>query len=185
MQPVFFENQSGFRKWLENNFLTETELIVGFYKVSTGKPSMTWSESVDEALCFGWIDSIRKTVDNESYSIRFTPRNPKSIWSEVNIRKMESLLSKGQVTSKGAELFINRTEGKSILYSYENKPVELPIEFRIQFESNKKAYEFFEKQSNSYKKTAYFWVLSAKLEATRKTRLEKLILKSEYHLKIF
>ena len=185
MQPVFFENQSEFRKWLEKNHLNETELVVGFYKVSSGKPSMTWSESVDQAICFGWIDSIRKTVDNESYSIRFTPRNPKSIWSEVNITKVESLLEKGLMTPKGLELFTNRKEDKSSLYSYENKPVELPIEFRKRLESNKEAFEFFDKQSNSYKRTAYFWVLNAKLEKTRIDRLEKLIQKSENQQKIF
>jgi len=185
MNPIFFANQSEFRKWLEKNHLTEKELVVGFYKVNTGKPSMTWSESVDQAICFGWIDSIRKTVDNESYSIRFTPRNPKSIWSEVNIKKVETLLEKGLMTPKGLELFTNRKEDKSSLYSYENKPVELPNEFRKQFESNKKAFEFFGKQSNSYKRTAYFWVLNAKLEKTRIDRLEKLIQKSQNCQKIF
>ena len=185
MNPVFFENQLEFRMWLEKNYLTAAELIVGFYKISSGKPSISWSESVDQAICFGWIDSIRRTIDNESYSIRFTPRNPKSIWSEVNIKKAESLLSQGLMSAKGEELFNNRKEDKSSLYSYENKPVELPVEFRKQFESNKVAFNFFEKQSKSYKKTAYFWVLSAKLEATRKTRLEKLIQKSENHQKIF
>ena len=185
MQPVFFENQSEFRKWLEKNHLNETELVVGFYKVSSGKPSMTWSESVDQAICFGWIDSIRKTVDSESYCIRFTPRNPKSIWSEVNIKKVESLLEKGLMAPKGLELFTNRKEDKSSLYSYENKPVELPTEFRKRLESNKEAFEFFDKQSNSYKRTAYFWVLNAKLEKTRIDRLEKLIQKSENQQKIF
>jgi len=185
VNPIFFVNQFEFRRWLEENHKSVSELIVGFYKVNMGKPSMTWSESVDQAICFGWIDSIRKTVDNESYSIRFTQRNPKSIWSEVNIKKAESLLEKGLMAPKGTELFTNRKEDKSILYSYENKPVELPEEFRKQFESNKAAFEFFDKQSNSYKKTAYFWILSAKLEDTCKTRLEKLILKSEKHQKIF
>ncbi|MEI6554463.1 MAG: YdeI/OmpD-associated family protein [Paludibacter sp.] len=185
MSLVFFANQFEFRKWLEKNHLTETELIVGFYKVSSCKPSMTWSESVDQAICFGWIDSIRRTVDNESYSIRFTPRNPKSIWSEVNIKKVETLLEKGLMAPKGLELFKNRKEDKSALYSYENKPGEFPEEFRIKLESNKEAFEFFKKQSMSYKKTACFWVLSAKLEETRKNRLEKLIVKSEIHQKIF
>lgn len=185
MQTVFFENQFEFRKWLEKNHLTEAELIVGFYKVSTGKPSMTWSESVDQAICFGWIDSIRRTIDCESYSIRFTPRNPKSIWSEVNIKKVEFLSAKGLMAPKGLELFTNRKEDKTSLYSYENKPGELPEEFRIKLESNKEAFQFFEKQSISYKKTACFWVLNAKLEDTRKNRLEKLILKSENCQKIF
>ncbi|MEI6755093.1 MAG: YdeI/OmpD-associated family protein [Paludibacter sp.] len=185
MNPVFFENQSEFRKWLVKNHLTEKELVVGFYKVNSVKPSMTWSESVDQAICFGWIDSIRKTLDNESYSIRFSPRNPKSIWSEINIKKVENILEKGLMTPKGLELFKNRKEDKSALYSYENKPLELPSEFRLKLESNKEAFDFFDKQSATYKKTAYFWVLSAKLEETRTNRLEKLIVKSEKHQKIF
>jgi uncharacterized protein YdeI (YjbR/CyaY-like superfamily) len=185
MDPIFFENQFEFRRWLEENHKSVSELIVGFYKINTGKPSMTWSESVDQAICFGWIDSIRKTIDKESYSIRFTPRNPKSIWSGVNIKKAERLLEKGLMEPKGTELFLNRKEDKSRLYSYENKPVELLSEFKKQLESNKQAFDFFDKQSNSYKKTAYFWILSAKLEATCKSRLEKLILKSENNQKIF
>lgn len=185
MKPEFFKNQPEFRKWLEKNYLTATELVVGFYKVSSGKPSMSWSESVDQAICFGWIDSIRRTIDDESYSIRFTPRNPKSIWSEVNIRKVEMLSAKGLMTAKGLELFTNRKEDNSGLYSYENKPLELPEEFKKQLESNQEAFNFFEKQSNSYKKTTYYWVLSAKREDTRKNRMEKLIQKSENQQKIF
>jgi uncharacterized protein YdeI (YjbR/CyaY-like superfamily) len=185
MDPVFFENQLKFRNWLEKNHKTTAEIIVGFYKVNSGKPSMTWSESVDQAICFGWIDSIRKTIDNESYSIRFTPRNPKSIWSDLNIKKVESLLSKGLMTPEGLELFRNRKEDNSGLYSYENKPVELPLEFKTQLESNPTAFEYFNKQADSYRRTAYFWVLSPKLEKTRKARLEKLILQCEQQKRIF
>lgn len=185
MDPVFFENQLEFRNWLEKNYKTETEIIVGFYKVSSGKPSMTWSESVDQALCFGWIDSVRKSIDAESYCIRFTPRNLKSIWSATNIKKVENLLSKGLMLPEGIALFKNRKEDNSGLYSYENKPVELPEEFKTLFESNTKAFEYISKQSDSYKRTAYFWVLSPKQEKTRQARLEKLILLSEQQKRIF
>jgi len=185
MNPIFFENQLAFRNWLEKNYKTTTEIIVGFYKVNSGKSSMTWSESVDQALCFGWIDSIRRSIDTESYCIRFTPRNPKSIWSDVNIKKVESLLSKGLMLPEGIELFRNRKGNNSSLYSYENKPVELPLEFKTLFESNKTAFEYFCKQSDSYKRTAYFWVLTPKLEKTRKSRLEKLIQNCEQQKRIF
>ncbi|HET7732723.1 MAG TPA: YdeI/OmpD-associated family protein [Paludibacter sp.] len=185
MNPAFFENQTEFRSWLEKNYKTSTEIIVGFYKVNSGKPSMIWSESVDQALCFGWIDSVRRSIDEESYCIRFTPRNPKSIWSDVNIKKVESLLSKGLMMPEGIELFRNRKENNSGLYSYENKPVKLPHEFRVLFESNKIAFEYFCKQSDSYKRTAYFWILTPKLEKTRKSRLEKLIILSEQQKRIF
>lgn len=185
MNPIFFGNQLEFRNWLEKNYKTTTEIIVGFYKVNSGKPSMTWSDSVDQALCFGWIDSIRRSIDAESYCIRFTPRNPKSIWSDVNIKKVESLLSKGLMMPEGIELFRNRKENNSSLYSYENKPIELPLELKTLFESNKIAFEYFSKQSESYKRTAYFWVLSPKQEKTRQARLEKLILLSEQLKRIF
>ncbi len=185
MSPVFFANQTEFRNWLEVNYKTATEIIVGFYKVNSGKPSMTWSESVDQALCFGWIDSIRRSIDAESYCIRFTPRNPKSIWSATNIKKVENLLSKGLMLPEGIELFKNRREDNSGLYSYENNPVELPEEYKYQLESNAAAFEYFSKQADSYKRIAYFWVLSPKLGKTRQNRLEKLILFSEKQKRIF
>ncbi len=108
MKPVFFKSGTEFREWLSKNHLSEKELYVGYYKVDTGKPSLTWSESVDQAICFGWIDGVRKSIDKESYCIRFTPRNPKSNWSEVNIKKAEELISKGLMQPKGLELYNNR-----------------------------------------------------------------------------
>ncbi|MFT3752111.1 MAG: YdeI/OmpD-associated family protein [Paludibacter sp.] len=185
MNPVFFVNQTEFRNWLEKNYKTATEIIVGFYKVNSGKPSMTWSESVDQALCFGWIDSVRRSIDAESYCIRFTPRNPKSIWSAINIKKVEKLLSEGLMLPEGITLFNNRKEDNSGLYSYENKPIELPVEYKALFQSNTTAFEYFSKQPDSYKRIAYFWVLSPKQEKTRKNRLEKLILFSEQQKRIF
>jgi uncharacterized protein YdeI (YjbR/CyaY-like superfamily) len=185
MNPVFFANQTEFRNWLENNYKTATEIIVGFYKVNSGKPSMTWSESVDQALCFGWIDSVRRSIDAQRYCIRFTPRNPKSIWSATNIKKVKHLLDKGLMKPEGIELFRNRMEDNSGLYSYENKPVELPAELRTQLESNSVALDYFNRQPDSYKRIAYFWVLSPKQEKTRQARLEKLIFLSEQQKRIF
>src|SRR6188768_1423197 len=128
--PTFFAKQSDFRKWLQKNHKKETELLVGYYKVGSGKPSMTWSESVDEALCFGWIDGVRKSIDNESYQIRFTQRKPTSIWSAVNIQKIETLTKQGLIQSAGLASFENRKENRSKIYSYENEDVKFSPELK-------------------------------------------------------
>jgi len=175
MKPIFFDSASSFRNWLEANHQTETEVLVGYYKVGTKKPSMTWSESVDEALCFGWIDGIRKSIDSESYCNRFTPRNSKSNWSAINIKKVEELIRLGKMTPAGLAAFEKRREDRSEVYSYENKPEQLSPELEEQFRGNKEAWEFFSRQSTSYKKTVMFYVMSAKQEATRFSRLDKLI----------
>lgn len=143
MKPKFFPTQEDFRKWLEENHLSSAEILVGFYKIGTKKPSLTWSESVDQALCFGWIDGIRKSIDEESYQIRFTPRKSTSIWSAVNIKKIEELTEKGLMFPAGIAAFENRKEHKSRIYTYENKPTEFPKEFLEQFKANKKAWEYF------------------------------------------
>ncbi|MDP3148654.1 MAG: YdeI/OmpD-associated family protein [Ignavibacteria bacterium] len=183
MKPIFFAKQSDFRKWFVKNHKKETELVVGFYKVGSGKPSITWSQSVDEALCFGWIDSVRKSIDGESYCIRFTPRNPKSIWSAVNIKKAEELIKLGLMQQEGLELYKNRKVDKAKLYSYENKPEKLPPEFEQKFKANKTAWEFFSQQPSSYKRTIYFWILSAKQERTQLSKLGKAINESEQKIK--
>ncbi|MEZ5344551.1 MAG: YdeI/OmpD-associated family protein [Pyrinomonadaceae bacterium] len=175
MKPVFFSSQDRFRKWLEKNHEREPELLVGFYKVATGKPSMTWSESVDQALCFGWIDGIRRKIDEESYSIRFTPRNPKSIWSAVNIAKVAELTKLGLMKPAGIAAFEKRDEKKSRIYSYERKNPKFSSEILKEFKANKNAWKFFCDQPPSYRKTITFWVMSAKQDATRKRRLLKLI----------
>lgn len=175
MAPDFFASSADFRKWLEEHHQTESELLVGYYKVGTKKPSMNWSESVDEALCFGWIDGIRKSIDEESYSIRFTPRNPKSNWSAVNIKKVEEMIRQGKMTEAGLVAYEKRSEARTAIYSYENQPEGLTPEMEANFRNNKLAWEFFEKQPPSYRKPRIYWVLSAKQEATRFSRLEKLI----------
>ena len=184
MTPTYFATQLDFREWLEKNHDKQTELVVGFYKVDSGKPSITWPESVDQALCFGWIDGIRKSIDSKSYCIRFTPRKPKSIWSAINIRKVEQMNKLGLMHPEGLAAFERRNEQKSIIYSYENRPQTLRGEDEILLKSNPKACEFFQSQPPSYQKTAIYWVVSAKQEMTRQKRLSELIADSEKGLKI-
>jgi uncharacterized protein YdeI (YjbR/CyaY-like superfamily) len=175
MTPKFFPTQNDFRKWLEENHDKETELLVGFYKVGSGKPSMSWSESVDQALCFGWIDGVRRSVDEDSYSIRFTPRKAKSVWSAVNIKKVADLIEKGLMEPAGIAAFEKRDDSRSKIYAYENEQKQFSEEFEKLFRSNKAAWDFFEKQANWYKKQMTAWVMTAKQAATRENRLEKLI----------
>ena len=175
MGVTFFPTQAKFRSWLEKHHKKETELIVGFYKVDSGKPSMTWSQSVDQALCFGWIDGIRKSIDEESYCIRFTPRKPTSIWSTININKVEELRKAGLMTPAGQKAYDLRSETKSGIYSHENEPAKLTPAFEKQFKKEKTAWAFFQAQAPSYKKVMIHWIMSAKQEKTRLSRLEKTI----------
>ena len=179
MTPKYFSTQADFRRWLEENHDKETELTVGFYKVGSGKPSMSWSQSVDEALCFGWIDGVRRSIDAESYAIRFTPRKSKSVWSAVNIAKVAELTEKGLMQPTGIAAFAKRSEEKSKIYAYENEAKQFSDEFESEFRANEKAWEFFQNQANWYKKQMTSWVMTAKQEATRQKRLEKLIGESE------
>lgn len=176
MNPLFFANQNEFREWLEKNHEKETELIVGYYKVGSNKPSMTWSQSVDQALCFGWIDGIRRSIDKESYSIRFTPRKSKSIWSSINIKKVEELRKLGLMKPAGEKAFSYLIEHKSEIYSYEKLPTVLASEYETLFKMNPIAWEFFNVQPPSYKKAILHWIMTAKQEKTRLSRLEKVIL---------
>lgn len=185
MRPEFFKIGAEFREWLSKNHLSEKELYVGYYKFATGKPSLSWSESVDQAICYGWIDGIRKSIDEESYCIRFTPRNPKSNWSEVNIKKAEELISKGLMQPKGLELFNNRKTNTKNEYSYESKPKNLPNHLENRIKTNKLAWQFFNAQSDSYKRTIYYWILSARQGKTKEARTEKLIKLSELGQKLF
>jgi uncharacterized protein YdeI (YjbR/CyaY-like superfamily) len=179
MKPVFFAKPADFRKWLEVNHKSEKELLVGYYKINSGKQSITWSQSVDEAICFGWIDGVRRSIDDKSYCIRFTPRNPKSIWSSVNIAKAEALINNGLMQESGLVLYRNRKIERSELYSYENKPESLPPEFEKKLMASKSGWEFFAKQPPSYKRTIYLWILSAKRKETQLSRLNVVIAKSE------
>ena len=145
MNAKFFPAQADFRRWLEENHAKETEIIVGYYKVGLGKPGITWSQSVDEALCFGWIDGVRRKIDAESYSNRFTPRRAGSNWSAVNIAKIAELTEKGLMKPAGLAAFEKRQESKSKIYAYENELKQFSDEFEKQFRANEKAWEFFEK----------------------------------------
>ncbi len=178
MKPKFFATPEDFRIWLEANHETTVELIVGFWKVGSGRPSMTWSESVDQALCFGWIDGIRKKIDDKSYTIRFTPRRPKSVWSKINMDKVEELKRKGLMHLAGLAAYDNKDESKAGIYSYENRPREFTPELKKLFKKDEEAWKFFETQAPSYQRLAIFWVMSAKQEKTRLTRLDRLIVTS-------
>jgi uncharacterized protein YdeI (YjbR/CyaY-like superfamily) len=179
MEPIFFAKQNDFRKWLEKNHKNEIELLVGFYKVSSGKPSMTWSQSVDEALCFGWIDSVRKSIDKDSYQIRFTPRKPTSIWSAINIQKITELTNQGRMYPAGLEIFEKRRDKNSNGYSSKDVEVKFSSELEKQFKANKKAWTFFQSLPSSYRKPSVNWVMSAKQETTKLKRLNQLITESQ------
>src|SRR5688572_25607539 len=176
MIPLFFETPADFRRWLQAHHRTEQELWVGFYKKGTGRPSITWPESVDEALCFGWIDGLRKAVDAERYTIRFTPRRKGSIWSVVNTRRMAELIRARRVRAAGLKAFAAREEKKSGVYSFEQRqPPAFDPALESRFKANAAAWAFFQAQPPGYRKIATGLVMSAKREATRERRLALLI----------
>ena len=179
MEPTFFETPADFRKWLQAHAAHKTELLVGFYKTGSGKPSITWPQSVDEALCFGWIDGVRKSLGPESYTVRFTPRKPTSIWSGINIKKVAELTEKGLMQPAGIAAYAKRKEERSAIYSFEVDAMELKPEYQQQFKANKKAWEFFQAQAPWYKKTSFHRIMTAKQEKTQQSRLEALIKVSE------
>ena len=179
MIPVFFSKEEEFRQWLENNHRIETEIFVGFYKVKSGKASITWSQCVDQALCYGWIDSVKYTLDEESYTIRFTPRKKNSIWSAVNIKKVQSLLEKGLMKEAGLASFASRTENRSKIYSFENEEIKFSPELEKLFKSNQVAWAYFQSLPPTYRKPAAKWVMCAKQEITRVKRLKEIIADSE------
>jgi uncharacterized protein YdeI (YjbR/CyaY-like superfamily) len=175
MEIRFFKTPADFRKWLEANHAKATEQWVGFYKKDSGKPSITWPESVDEALCYGWIDGIRKTIDEVSYKIRFTPRKPLSTWSVVNIKRVAELTKEGRMRPAGLKAFEKRKENRSGIYAYEQRPQQLPEPYAGILAKNKAASRFYESCPPYYRKIASWFVLSAKREETRLKRLDELI----------
>ena len=177
-KPTFFKTPAGFRSWLKKNHQTATEIIVGYYKKASGKPTMTWQESVDEALCFGWIDGIRRSHGEGAYTNRFTPRRPGSNWSAINIARVEELTRQKRMQPAGLEAFARRTEAKSRVYTYEQKTADMPrFEPKLEklFKANKKAWTFFQTLPPYYRKGETFWVNSAKGEDTKLRRLDKVI----------
>ena len=175
-QPKYFATPAAFRAWLEANHATSTELLVGFYKKGSGKPSITWPESVDEALCFGWIDGVRRTVDDERYTIRFTPRKARSTWSAVNMERVAELTRLGRMRPPGLAAFARREAAHSQIYSYEQRS-EATLDDAAEgaFRANARAWEFFEAQPPWYRRTAIYWVMTAKRDETRHKRLATLI----------
>ena len=181
VSPNFFATPAEFRAWLAARHAGGAARWVGFYKKDSGKPSITWPESVDEALCFGWIDGLRKSIDDASYKIRFTPRKPRSTWSAVNINRVAELTQTGRMHPAGLKAFAERTEDKSVIYSYEQRKLaELDPAAEQQFRANQAAWEFFQTQPAGYRNTAIWWVVSAKQEATRQSRLARLIEDSQH-----
>jgi len=175
MEPVYFPSPSAFRDWLEANHAGADVLWVGYFKKGTGRPSLTWPESVDEALCVGWIDGLRKSVDAERYAIRFTPRRPGSNWSRVNLDRVEALTAEGRMRPAGLAAYEARKPDAAAT-SYEERPQTLPEPYAGAFrERDEAAWRFFEAQSPSYRRTAIGWILDAKREETRLRRLEQVI----------
>ena len=175
-KPIFFAAPADFRHWLDANHASTRELWVGFYRKASGRPSITWPESVDEALCVGWIDGLRKGIDAQSYRIRFTPRRPTSTWSAVNIGRVEELTRQGRMRPAGLQAFERRTQEKSGIYSYENRHVaELTKADEKKFRACRAAWRFFQHQPAGYRKMTIWWVMSAKRAETRQRRLETLI----------
>jgi len=174
-QPMFFKSCADFRAWLENNHPQCAELWVAFYKKSSGRPSITYPEALDEALCFGWIDGVRRSVDPDAYTIRFTPRKPRSQWSAVNIKRAEELAKVGRMRAAGLKAFA-AAKDQPRKYSYEQRhQAGFNREQERQFRANRQAWSFFQKQPPWYRRTATFWVVSAQKEETRQRRLATLI----------
>jgi uncharacterized protein YdeI (YjbR/CyaY-like superfamily) len=163
MKPTFFATPSKFRAWLKEHHAEAREVWVGFYKKDSGKPSITWPESVDQALCFGWIDGIRKSVDASSYTIRFTPRKPDSTWSAINIKRAKELAGQGLMSPAGLKAFEKRSDEKSAIYSYEQrKSAQLSAADSRRFRANSRAWEFYQSQPAWYRRTTAWWIISAK-----------------------
>ena len=176
MKPRYFRSPTEFRAWLREHHGTETELWVGFHKKGSGRPSITWSEAVDEALCYGWVDSVRKSVDAQRFTNRFTPRKPNSNWSEVNIRRVEQLIRQRRMRAPGLKVFEARQPRKAGTYSYEQRyDVKLTPAFERTFRASKEAWAWFRGQPPGYRSTALYWVMTAKKPETRERRLSTLI----------
>ena len=183
MKPTFFKNQAEFRAWLHENHDRVEELWVGYYKKDTGIPSITWSESVDEALCYGWIDGLRKSIDEKSYRIRFTLRKPGSRWSDLNINRVKELTKQGKMELAGLRAFERRKRNQTASVRTSGD-IQLSRQFENDLQSNKKAWTFFNTLTPSVRKMCVGWVMDAKKEETRQRRLKVLIESSEKGQKI-
>lgn len=184
MTPTFFATPAAFRVWLRKHHAKETELLVGFHKKVSGQASMTWPESVDEALCFGWIDGVRRAFDADSYTIRFTPRKPRSIWSDVNTKKALALIEAARMQPAGLKAFAARDEQRAGIYAFERKAAALSDTELASFRKKPKAWAFWESQPSGYRRTAAHWVASAKRAETRTRRFATLLEDSAAGLRI-
>ncbi|HOC19698.1 MAG TPA: YdeI/OmpD-associated family protein [Vicinamibacterales bacterium] len=173
--PTFFETPEAFRRWLEQHHASERELWVGFYKVKSGKGGMVYRQALDEALCYGWIDGLLRSIDEESYAQRFTPRKKDSTWSRVNVTRAQELLAEGRMRPPGIEAFERRPDDKSGRYSFEQQGARLPLAYERTFKASPEAWAFFSAQPPSYRRVVTWWVMSAKKEETRTRRLLQLI----------
>ena len=183
MKPTFFNSPEKFRQWLEQNHDGVSELLLGFHKKSSGKKSITYPEALDEALCFGWIDGVRKNLDETSYTIRFTPRKPRSIWSNVNVNHVERLKKEGRMHAAGLEVYARRDPKRTGIYAFENEPRQLSPAYEKIFRQNKKAWKFFEAMAPSLKRVSIYWIMGAKKEETQLRRLKHVIENSEKGVK--
>lgn len=174
-KPVFFKTPATLNAWFKKYGHSKDELFCGYYKKATGKPSITWEESVDEALCYGWIDGIRRRIDAEAYQIRFTPRRPRSIWSKRNLERIAVLLKEKRMQPAGIAAYEKRSEDNSVIYAYEQGELALPKPYEKKLKANKKAWAYFQNLARSYKKPSINWIISAKKEETRQRRLKQLI----------
>ena len=185
MKPRFFATPAKLRAWLEGHHADRDELLVGFHKKASGKPSVTWREAVDEALCFGWIDGVRKSLGADSYTVRFTPRRPRSIWSAVNVGRVAELSQLGRMTPAGMKAFEARREDRTGVYSHEQtQAARFTRAQQRRFRDNPQAWEFFQSQPPGYRRQATWWVVSAKREETRARRLDRLIADSQQGLAV-
>jgi len=175
MKPLYFATPAEFESWLAKHHARASELWVGFHKRATGRPSLTWPQSVDAALSFGWIDGLRRSLGAHRYAIRFSPRRPRSIWSTVNIRRVQALRRAGRMRPAGLAAFARRLPNRSGVYSFEQRPRKLPPRYETPFKARPAAWTFFRSQPPWYRRAAIWWVVSAKLEATRARRLATLI----------
>lgn len=178
-RPVFFKSVKELHKWFQKNHDRATDVWIGFYNVKSGKKGATYKEAVDEALCFGWIDGIRKNIDEERYANRFTPRKKTSIWSDINTRRIKELTEEGRMHPAGIAAFNARDEKRAGIYSFEQDSHELAPDFEKKFRANKKAWKYFNSMPPWYRRTSIHWVMSAKQETTRLKRLNTLMTDSE------
>ena len=175
MTATHFASAADFRGWLEKNHATATELVVGFFTKASGRGGLTYPEALDEALCFGWIDGVRRKPDADTYTVRFTPRRPGSIWSNVNARHVARLTAAGKMHAAGHTAFAARDAGKTGVYSFENRPQKFPAGLEKRFRAKRSAWKFWRQQPPGYRRTTIWWVVSAKQDETRKRRLAQLI----------